>query len=156
MGYKEFKEILFFYECPAFIASSIWWHRVLWLVHYHAIQGDTVLSLYPVLLCHSVQWCRDAHGFMGVNAGWKLCKLRRLLNSSKTSWSYRRWKITRNSIKFWLIIPGELPSIFLYIHVESINLKTKPVKIVQSHNEFIERQGKRSWNVPSWREDWGT
>lgn len=101
----------------------------------------------------------NAHGFMGVSAGWKLCKLRRLLISSKTSWSYRRWKITRNSIKFWLIIPGKLPSIFLSIHVESINLKTKLVKIVQYYSEFTERQGKRSWNqwnVPSWKEDWGT
>ena len=91
----------------------------------------------------------NAHGFMGVSAGWKLCKLRRLLISSKTSWSYRRWKITRNSIKFWLIIPGKLPSIFLYIHVESINLKTKPVKIVQSYNEFIERQGKGLETYPA-------
>ena len=76
--------------------------------------------------------------------------------SSRTSWSYRRWKITRNSIKFWLIIPGKLPSVFLYIHVDSINLKTKPVKVVQSDSEFTERQGKRSFNIPSWREDWGT
>lgn len=124
--------------------------------------GSFTITRYKEIPCcrctqfFSVIQCSDAHGFMDVNAGWKLCKLRRLLISSKTSWSYRRWKITRNSIKFWLIIPGELPSIFLYIHVESINLKTKPVKIVQSYNEFIERQGKRSWNVPSWREDWGT
>ena len=36
-----------------------------------------------------------------------------------------------------------------YIHVESINLKTKPVKIVQSYNDFIERQGKGLETYPA-------